>query len=242
MKSLEIAPGFSNAMSEDEESIYFWEPGYLPLPAPYYYDLHDWSVIGRMKKLEWLVIKGVYIDDFSFLSACQNLKRLKLYKTNFSDCRLLSGLPGLKEVHLIFCDLEHIEVLQDLPVRCCTEGTIELHPALEVRAVPVFNKQKIIDRDIEALLKSDSCCFKIGEYLLEIIFSADRAAFIKYTDKTNVYCYENGSGNHNPVPLMIGECPEERMMCYDGRAIRKMVYYFCCTGGWNHVYKKMMML
>ena len=231
IKSLNIEPRFSTIISEDEEYIYFREPGSLPLPAPYYYDLHDWSVIGRMTKLQSLDIKGVYIDDFSFLRNCKNLKRLKLYKTNFTDCELLSNLPNLKEVHLIFCPLGNIDLLQKFPFRCCTEGTILLHPKLKVEAVPAFKKKEICDKDIEKLLESDYCCFMVWEHCLKISFSADRAAFIRYIDWEGItYYYDNGSGKCEPVDLIVDRCPEEWMMCYDQQVIRRIVYYFCGTG------------
>lgn len=238
IKSLEIAPEYSTMMSEDEEVIYFREPEYLPPPAPYYYDLHDWSVIGRMTSLQSLVVKGVYIDDFSFLRSCKTLKRLRLYNTNFSDCRMLSGLTKLKELHLIFCPLAYQEALRKLPVSCCTEAVITLHPDLQVKAVPSFDRKELIDKDIEELLKLDYCCFRTGwDCSLEVAFSADRAAFIKYEYRTDVYCYDNGSGNCEPVTLLTGECPEEWMMCYDKRILRNIVYYFCCTGGRCHLYQ-----
>lgn len=104
----------------DMEFIFFQPPGEHFPPAPYYFDLHDWSVIGRMTKLQSLVIQHVYVDDFSFLRACKNLKKLSLYNTNFSDCRLLSELPNLKEADLRFCPLEHKETLQILPAKCLT--------------------------------------------------------------------------------------------------------------------------
>jgi len=108
---------------ENDKFVFIQPPSEHFPPAPYYYDLYDWSVIGRMTKLQSLVIQNIYIDDFSFLSACKNLKRISLYNTNFSDCRLLLELPNLKEADLRFCPLEHIEVLQNLSAQCFTNYT-----------------------------------------------------------------------------------------------------------------------
>lgn len=104
--------------AKDENKIYINTPSEHFPPVPYYYDLQDWSVIGRMTNLQTLTISGIYIDDFSFLEKCKNLKRLYLHHTNFSDCRLLLELHNLKEVNLCFCPLEHTEVLQELSAKC----------------------------------------------------------------------------------------------------------------------------
>ena len=95
---------------------------YSCLPAPYYFDIHNWSVIGKMTKLQTLVIHDIYIDDFSFLKTCKNLKRLDLYNTNFSDCRLLAELTNLKEADLRFCPLEYVETLQNLTAKFLTKN------------------------------------------------------------------------------------------------------------------------
>lgn len=42
--------------------------------------------------------------------------------------------------------------------------------------------------------------------------------------------FDNGSGNKKPVDLIVDVCPEERMMCYEDKAIRDIVFYFCETG------------
>ena len=82
-----------------------------PLPEPYYYDLHDWSVIGRMKNLKTLVIERLCVDDFSFLAKCSKVETLSLYNTNFSDCRLLGQMTSLKKADLRRCQLEYKEAL-----------------------------------------------------------------------------------------------------------------------------------
>lgn len=83
-------------------------------PAPYYYDLQDWSAIGRMPHLRELRMAEMCVEDFSFLTQCKELRILSLYNTNFTDCRLLLGLPKLKSVDLRNCHLTHTEVLEDL--------------------------------------------------------------------------------------------------------------------------------
>ena len=83
-------------------------------PAPYYYDLQDWSAIGRMPHLHELRMAEMCVEDFSFLTQCKELRRLSLCNTNFTDCRLLLGLPKLKSVDLQKCHLTHTEVLEDL--------------------------------------------------------------------------------------------------------------------------------
>lgn len=86
-------------------------------PAPYYFDLRDWSALGRMPCLKKLVIAGICVEDFSFLSQCQNLQTLSLYNTNFTDCRLLLKLPHLQSVDLRLCQLTYQEVLKERPLK-----------------------------------------------------------------------------------------------------------------------------
>lgn len=119
IKTLTI--GTHGIMHADKDLIYIYSPSDHFPPAPYYYDLQDWSVIGRMTNLQTLTIQDFYIDDYSFLRTCKNLKRLYLHNTNFSDCRLLSELPNLREVKLCFCPLEHTEALQELSAKCSIE-------------------------------------------------------------------------------------------------------------------------
>ncbi|MDE5597470.1 MAG: hypothetical protein K2J04_06520, partial [Lachnospiraceae bacterium] len=122
IKTLMIEPR-RDIMQVQNESFFSILPSkeYSRLPAPYYFDIHNWSVIGKMTKLQTLVIHDIYIDDFSFLKTCKNLKRLDLYNTNFSDCRLLSELTNLKEADLRFCPLEYVETLQNLPAKFLTK-------------------------------------------------------------------------------------------------------------------------
>ncbi len=87
------------------------------LPAPYYYDINDWSAIGLMTNLKDLVIQHLFINDFSFLKKCKNLRSLSLYNTNFSDCRIIGELPNLKTADLRFCPLENTDVLQNLTAK-----------------------------------------------------------------------------------------------------------------------------
>ena len=87
-------------------------------PEPYYYDLRGWAVIGGMENLRELRISEICVEDFSFLAQCKNLRTLSLYNTNFTDCRLLKGLPKLKYVDLRSCRLIHKEVLKKLHAEC----------------------------------------------------------------------------------------------------------------------------
>lgn len=89
----------------------------INLPASFYLDPADWSIIEKMPNLQTLRIENLIVDDFSFLPKCKNLKVLSLYNTNFTDCRLLLELPKLKEADLRFCPLKHEEVLQSLDIR-----------------------------------------------------------------------------------------------------------------------------
>ena len=83
-------------------------------PAPYYYDLQDWSAIGRMPCLRELRMAEMCVEDFSFLTQCKELRILSLVNTNFTDCRLLLKLPNLKSVDLRLCHLIHTEMLENL--------------------------------------------------------------------------------------------------------------------------------
>lgn len=87
------------------------------LPKPYYYDVHNWSVIGRMRNLNVLKIEEICVDDFSFLTQCKMVETLSLYNTNFSDCCLLRKMSHLKKVDLRKCHLENQDVLKELGLR-----------------------------------------------------------------------------------------------------------------------------
>lgn len=102
---------------KDKCRVYLKKPEEYGHPdRTYRYDIHDWSAIGRMKNLKVLKIEQICVEDFSFLTRCQNLQKLSLYNTNFSDCRLLQGLPKLTFVDLRYCKLEHVEALEGIEV------------------------------------------------------------------------------------------------------------------------------
>lgn len=84
---------------------------YLPRKH-YYYSLQDWSILGEMENLKNLSIRGICVEDFSFLPKCTSVKHLSLENTNFSDCRLLLQMPNLKSVNLRMCPLKNKEVLE----------------------------------------------------------------------------------------------------------------------------------
>lgn len=88
------------------------------LPENFYWNVHDWSIIGKMTNLSMLGIECIYIEDFSFLKECKNIRALNLSQTNFSDCRIFLKMPNLKEVWLYNCALEHVEVLEKLNLKC----------------------------------------------------------------------------------------------------------------------------
>ena len=69
-----------------------------------------------MANLKTLTIVNIYVDDFAFLMKCKNVRRLSLYGTNFSDCRLLLEMPNLQEADLHLCPLEYEEVLATLSI------------------------------------------------------------------------------------------------------------------------------
>lgn len=118
-KVLKLHVGYSARMGYKEPStIYIPSPGEAFPPEPYYFDLEDWSAIGRMKNLRTLVMDHLYVEDFSFLTQCENLRSLSLYGTTFRDCRLLLELPNLKSADLYLCQLEHTEALEKLKIEC----------------------------------------------------------------------------------------------------------------------------
>lgn len=102
-----------------------------------------------------------------------------------------------------------------------------LHPDLKVNGKNVKD-----ENEFDELLKSDHLTCEICDTSLEVEFSKDRAAFIGWINEYDgeVFYFDNGSGNDEPVDLIINICPEERMMCYDPNAVKKIVYCFCQTG------------
>lgn len=140
MKAMKMELTYRVAHHLDGQSVYIYPPGEHFPPDPFYFDLDDWSIIRRMTNLRTLLIDRILIEDpsfwaalgalpnlrtlrventqvldFSFLPACKSLRVLSLYHTNFSDCRLLSGLQQLTELDLRFCPLLHAEALPPCP-------------------------------------------------------------------------------------------------------------------------------
>lgn len=105
--------------NDQDRTAWLQEPEEHAPPKPYYYDLRDWSAIGQMSSLRELRIAEICVEDFSFLTACKELRTLSLYNTNFTDCRLLLDLPKLKSVDLRQCRLTHTEVLTGLFLEEC---------------------------------------------------------------------------------------------------------------------------
>lgn len=102
-----------------------------------------------------------------------------------------------------------------------------LHPELNVEGKEISN-----EKELESFFTAEHFTCEIGDNALEIEYSENRAAFIGWIDTyhDDIFYFNNGSGNDEPVDLMINVCPEERMMCYDSKVIRDIVYYFCETG------------
>lgn len=122
MKKLTIKLTRSTVRAWDEEGhrVFVYAPDEHFPPEPFFYDLRDWSAIGRMQSLRTLCIEELCVDDFSFLAECKNVETLSLRGTNFSDCRLLREMPRLKRVNLNLCPLTHQDALADLSIEFLT--------------------------------------------------------------------------------------------------------------------------
>ena len=96
----------------------------------------------------------------------------------------------------------------------------------------MINGQRITkEADITAFFQENHFSCEIDESCLEVEFSPDGNAFIGWLNgDEEVYYFDNGSGNTEPVTLRINICPEERMMCYNPDALKEIVLYFCETG------------
>lgn len=116
VKRLELGLDMSYIEAMEDNIAYIKTP--VNLPENFYWNVHDWSVIGKMTNLSMLGIESIYIEDFSFLNECKNIRALNLSQTNFSDCRIFLKMPNLKEVWLYHCSLEHVEVLEKLNLKC----------------------------------------------------------------------------------------------------------------------------
>ena len=110
--SLELNSRTVSQWDDENRTVTIFAPDNFPLPAPYRYDLSDWSAIGRMSKLKNLSVSRIFIDDYSFLTRCVSLEKIFFYNTNFSDCRLLLKLPKLKSVEFHLCNLENTNALK----------------------------------------------------------------------------------------------------------------------------------
>ena len=67
---------------------------------------------------------------------------------------------------------------------------------------------------------------------LEAEFDPNGAVFIGVVNEISgvIHYFDNGSGNEEPVELMINVCPAEKMMCYDKDAAADIILHFCNTG------------
>ena len=141
IKHLKLELNYKTALRYDGDLVYIRPlDDHFP-PEPCYYDLSDWSMIGKMANLQSLYIDRILIDDpnfwpmlaklpklrslriqntqvgdFSFLPHCKELRNVSFYNTNFADCRLLLDLSKLQESDIRFCPLEHREALDGVSI------------------------------------------------------------------------------------------------------------------------------
>lgn len=88
----------------------------------------NFSLLGELPDLELLRIDGFDLGDWSFLSGCKKLRTLIIQNTDFTDCRLLAGLPLLEKVSLPpKSKLKHREVLDAIKAEA-TGAKIEEEP------------------------------------------------------------------------------------------------------------------
>lgn len=67
---------------------------------------------------------------------------------------------------------------------------------------------------------------------LDIEFAESGSAFIGWIDEydDDVFYFDNGGDDVNPVALKINICPQGRMMCHDIAAVKEIIDYFCEAG------------
>ncbi len=102
-----------------------------------------------------------------------------------------------------------------------------LHPDL------IVNDKKITTlQQLEPFFSADRMSCEVGECALELEFSPERGAFIAWfgEDEEDIWYFDNGSGQQQPVDLTINVCPKAWMMCYPAEDIWAVVEYFCETG------------
>lgn len=127
----------------------------------------DFSCIGKMPNLHTLIFtnaKGTnfVIHDFSFLADCQKVRTLYLDSTNFSDCRLLLSLSGLRKVFLPEKkQLVHMEALDTLVERGVQVSLKETEPGARVLDVKT---------DAESLLKITQAIYTAVKAVLLDLF------------------------------------------------------------------------
>lgn len=107
-----------------------------------------------------------------------------------------------------------------------------LHSELTVNGQKISN-----EKELESFFELDRFSCEIEDAALEVEYSEDRAAFIGWINgDEEVFYFDNGGGNDEPVEQLINFCPEERMMCYDTETIKDIIFYFCETGERNPKY------
>lgn len=119
-------------------------------------------------------------------------------------------------------------------VEYCTgsEGIPELELPGDISEIHVKGILKGLEKEIRSI---EIDC---DNFSLSVEFDKRRAAFIGWYDEFNdeFYYPDNGSGNSEPMDLLVNVCPEERFLCYDMADIKAIVAHFCETGERNPNY------
>ena len=72
-------------------------------------ELSNWNFFQRAEKMEELTLVGYPEVDCSAISACHQLKTLKLWKCNISDFGVLEGMENLENLDLTETNISQVE-------------------------------------------------------------------------------------------------------------------------------------
>ncbi len=162
----------------------------------------DWALLGEMTNLQVLEFPkrtpSNLIHDFSFLPKLENLNRLDLRYTSFTDCTLLSNLTQLKHLALPFPKkLIHTEVLNTLSCNIYTDEPAYSDAGFpKYKTIPVSEVFTATSGTFAAhRLQYARNCFTNNEITEEVLNELAELIRTEKIDSLHIALDENGEEN-----------------------------------------------
>ncbi len=103
-------------------------------------------------------------------------------------------------------------------------GGLQTHSSLTDGQLEALLERAFQDMRTLAIQHENGAWMEVefGEKGCFMVFSEQDGEVIRY--------FDNGSGNHGVVDLLINCCPEERLMCYSKETLMQVIETFLKTG------------